>query len=200
MNIINTILERKSQPLVEGEIDPASLEAIFKCALTAPDHKRLRPWKFIVCNPEQKSSLQRMIVEAKQLESEAERLAYMSQVERKLNFAPHIIICLLEINRGGVVPEIEQILSAGASIQNMIIAAEALGFNCYWKTGEWAYNPALRERLGLNSNTVITGFLGLGRQASPESCAKPIERPSMSAHFTWLDESLVRTEPCLGVQ
>ena len=130
--MINTILERKSQPLVEGEIDAADLETIFKCALTAPDHKRLRPWKFIVCNPEHKATLKQLILSSKSWESEAEQLAGSQQVERKLiNFAPHIVICLLEINHSGVVPEIEQILSAGASIQNMIIATEALGFNCY---------------------------------------------------------------------
>ncbi|MFC4160293.1 nitroreductase family protein [Chitinimonas lacunae] len=197
MKTIETILARRSQKVIEGEIDGATLEAIFRCALTAPDHKRLRPWQFVVCHGQHKAALKEVLLAAKPFDSEIVRQAYIEQLERKLNFAPHIVICLLKINRSGAVPEIEQILSAGASIQNMIVAAESLGFHCFWKTGEWAYNPAVREGLGFDADTVITGFLGLGRSTNPANQSAPVERPKINDHFRSLDELL---EPCLAVQ
>lgn len=202
MSIVKTIPERRSQPRVEGEIAPAELEIIFKCALTASDHKRLHPWRFVLCHPEHKQALKDLILAARSPESEEAHLASMERVERRLDFAPHIVSCLLLINRGSGVPEIKQVLSAGASIQNVIIAAKSLGYSCFWITGEWAYCTTLHERLGLNSNTITTGFLGFGRQVAPRNCAKPGCRPLRDAHFTSLDKwlgkgDLLPTESCL---
>ncbi|HYD97278.1 MAG TPA: nitroreductase family protein [Noviherbaspirillum sp.] len=195
MPIIDTILERRSQPIVEGAIDAAALETIFRCALTAPDHKRIRPWRYIVCNDEHKAALKQLILST--LPPHADAAERAQQVERKLGFAPHIVICALEFNRRCGVPDIEQILSAGASIQNMIVAAEALGCKCYWKTGEWAYNPSLRDRLGLGRDAVITGFLGLGRRAGAGCSARQVERPALDAHFRLMDAPVPQAQDCV---
>ncbi|AUH49395.1 nitroreductase [Chromobacterium sp. ATCC 53434] len=190
MSLVNTILQRKSQPLIDGEIPPSDLQDIFQCALTAPDHKRLRPWRFIVCHPEHKAMLIELIASSRPEDSGLSAASYRDKAERKLLATPHIVICLLDVNRTAPVPEIEQVLSAGASIQNMVVAAEALGYHCFWRTGEWAYNPALREKLGLGEHTLITGFLGLGRQLDPEKRAAPVSRPPLEKHFSRLDKHL----------
>lgn len=180
---LQSIIGRRSQPLISGEIERENLQSILSCALTAPDHKRLRPWRYIVCHPEDKDVLTQLIVSSQPETSEDLRENQVEQVRRKLDFAPHIVICLLEINRSSSVPEIEQVLSAGAAIQNMIVAAEALGYKCYWKTGEWAYNMRLHEILSLNPDTFITAFLGLGKRAKTEGLAKPMERPAYADYF-----------------
>lgn len=187
--LLTSILQRKSQPVLDGEIPADELRQILACALTAPDHKRLRPWHYILCNPEHKQRLREVIVAAEQpagldLASRQERLA---KIDRKINAAPHIVICLLRLDRRGLVPEIEQILSAGAGIQSMVIAAEALGHGCYWRTGDWAYSPVVRQGLQLDSDTVITGFLGLGKLAGDARLAKAV-RPDLDAHVQLLGE------------
>lgn len=114
MITLQSILRRRSQPLIGGEIDRDVLQSILSCALTAPDHKRLMPWRYIVCHPEHKEALTSLIVCSLPETSEDLRENQIKQVRRKLDFAPHIVICLLEINRCSV-PAIEQILSAGAA-------------------------------------------------------------------------------------
>lgn len=183
MITLQSILNRRSQPLIGGEIERDELKSILSCALTAPDHKRLRPWRYIVCHPEHKETLTRLIVSSLQETSLDMKENQVEQVRRKLGFAPHVVICLLEINRCCSVPEIEQVLSAGAAIQNMIVAAEALGYKCYWKTGEWAYNMKLRENLSLDPETFITAFLGFGKAAETGGVVKPVERPAYADHF-----------------
>src|ERR1700691_3098268 len=105
-NAMNTILTRQSQPSIEGEIDAVDLERICRCALTAPDHKSLRPWRFILCNPPHKQALQNLIVAATVQELDTDRSGMAERIARKLSFAPHIVICLLDIDRSGIVPEI----------------------------------------------------------------------------------------------
>lgn len=183
MKSLQNILERRSQPMSCGEIDQDELQSILSCALTAPDHKQLRPWRYIVCDPEHKEILAWLMVSSQPETSLETRERLVSQIRRKLNFAPHIVICLLDINRDSSVPEIEQVLSAGAAIQNMIVAAETLGYKCFWKTGEWAYNWKFREKLLLNSDTLITAFLGFGKNAEARHAAKPAKRPIYANHF-----------------
>jgi nitroreductase len=63
------------------------------------------------------------------------------------------------------IPEWEQILSAGAVCQTMLIAAHALGFVANWIT-EWpAYHPLVKERLGLKPGERIAGFVYIGTSA-----------------------------------
>ena len=49
MSAIETLLNRNSHPrLVAPGPDEAELETILRAAMRAPDHGRLRPWRFVV--------------------------------------------------------------------------------------------------------------------------------------------------------
>ena len=196
MTILNSILNRKSQPIIDGEIDQEDLQLILQCALTAPDHKALRPWKYIICRPQDKVSLTELIYTAtlklKAQEdtaeapvfSEIETEAIKRKITQKINSAPYIIIATLDVDVEIPINEIELVLSAGAAIQNIIVAAESIGYSCFWRTGEWAYNPVLIELLGLSKTTKITGFIGLGKMAN-QKIAVASKRPAFAEHFSY---------------
>ena len=63
------------------------------------------------------------------------------------------------------IPEWEQILSAGAVCQTLLIAAHALGFVANWLTEWCAYHPRVKERLGLKPGERIAGFVYIGTSA-----------------------------------
>lgn len=196
MNILNSILNRKSQPVIDGEIEQEDLQLILQCALTAPDHKALRPWKYIICRPQDKSALTELIYVAtlklKARESavdvmdlpEGEMDTIKRKIIQKINSAPYIIIATLDVDVDVPINEIELVLSAGAAIQNIIVAAESIGYSCFWRTGDWAYNPVLIELLGLSKTTKITGFIGLGKMSN-QKIAVPSKRPAFEEHFSY---------------
>jgi nitroreductase len=69
---------------------------------------------------------------------------------------------------------IEQVLSAGAAAQNVMLAAYALGFNSMWKTGAPAYDDEVKAALGLEAKDAIVGFMYLGTDASkPDTAPRP---------------------------
>jgi nitroreductase len=65
----------------------------------------------------------------------------------------------------GSVPEVEQITATAAAVQNLLVVATALGYGSMWRTGEPAYDPAVKVALGLAPSDTIVGFVYLGTPA-----------------------------------
>ena len=63
------------------------------------------------------------------------------------------------------VPEIEQMLAAGAAVQNLWLAAHALGYGVMWKTGPAAYDAAVKAAVGLQPEDHIVAIMHLGTRA-----------------------------------
>lgn len=175
MQAIDALMQRRSaKALTAPAPDDGALDLIFASATAAPDHGRLRPWRFIVV---QGDGLVRF---ADLLADHLCRLHPSSteetlQRERQKAFrAPMIVVIAAICTPGGKIPVIEQILSAGAAAQNVMLAASALGFNSMWKTGGPAYDEEVKTALGLEAKDAIVGFMYLGTEASkPEVPQRP---------------------------
>lgn len=186
--LIESILTRKSQPVIDGDIPLSDIERIVQCALTAPDHRSLRPWRFILCSRADCEKLIRRVelVALAQETGDASVEDITAALRRLFTTAPRVVVCVLHVDRSGRVPEIEQVLSTGAAIENMLLAAEVMGHSGYWRTGKLAYSPLLTAALGLEENALICGLLCLGHleQRIP---MEPPQRPDLRRHFFSLD-------------
>jgi nitroreductase len=97
------------------------------------------------------------------------------QRERDKAFrAPVIVAVAAKVKKGHKIPEIEQIASASAAAQTIMLAAPAIGYGAVWKTGAPAYDPVVKTALGLTEDDNIVGFLYIGTQVGGPS---PIPRP-----------------------
>jgi nitroreductase len=97
-------------------------------------------------------------------EASGERLR--TERERFLR-APVVIAVVSRVREGIPIPEWEQVLSAGAACQTLVIAAHATGYVANWITEWCAYHPCVRDRLGLKSGERIAGFIYVGSPAVP---------------------------------
>lgn len=166
MQAIEALLRRYSaRALIEPAPDDAALGLILQSATRAPDHGRLRPWRFIVIQSEQRAQFGELLADyLRRTKSEVSDEA-LERERRKAFRAPMIVAVAAIVAADGKIPAIEQILSAGAAAQNMLHAALALGFNGMWKTGGVAYDDQAKQALGLESKDAIVGFLYLGTDA-----------------------------------
>jgi nitroreductase len=82
---------------------------------------------------------------------------------RKALRAPVIVVVVAVIQDNPNIPEIEQIVSAGAAAQNMLVASHALGLGGFWRTGAAAYDPLFKKALGASEKDIIVGFLYIGK-------------------------------------
>jgi len=160
---LDVLLSRVSVSRVGGAAPSAeAMRNIFKAALRAPDHASLKPWRYLTVTGSQREKLGELFVKAKLSDDPELKEAAMAKLKNKPLRAPLLIVVIAVIHDHPKVPEIEQILSAGASAQNMLIAAHMQGIGAMWRTGEMTYHPVVLSGLGLSDNERIIGFLYLG--------------------------------------
>lgn len=157
------------------------IQQIIKAGTRAPDHGRLRPWRFVVLEGDARGKLgdamsdmlKRKVPDAipEQLESE----------RKKALRAPTIVVVAAKITPGKI-PEIEQVTAVAAAVQNMFLAANALGYGAMWKTGGAAYDATVKALFGLEPQDHIVALLYLGTEAMKGPL---VEAPTESV-TTWL--------------
>jgi nitroreductase len=175
MQAIEALLRRYSaRALSEPAPDEAALGLIFESASRAPDHGRLRPWRFIVIRSEDRHSFGELMAGHLRRTKSSVSEEALEREKQKAFRAPLIVVVAAIITPEGKIPVLEQTLSAGAAAQNMLHAAYALGFNGMWKTGGPAYDERVKAALGLEPKDAIVGFMYLGTDAEgPGSLTRP---------------------------
>ncbi|MBL4740408.1 MAG: nitroreductase family protein [Sneathiella sp.] len=167
MDALEALTTRKSTAQL---IDPApegqDLEKIFSAAIRVPDHGCLRPWQFVIFKDEARAELGQIFCGALELnDPNASEAAFEKELKKPYR-APLVIVVIAKVQDHPKVPIVEQVLSAGAAAQNIMISAHALGFAGIWRTGAPCYDDFVRERLGATGEDQIVGFLYLGTAKS----------------------------------
>ncbi len=160
---LDLLLSRVSVSRVGGSAPSTeALRNIFSAALRAPDHAGLRPWRYLKVAGEQREKLGELFVSAKLQDDPQLDQAAIEKLKSKPLRAPLVVIVIAVIQDHPKVPEFEQILSAGASAQNVLRAAHMQGIGAMWRTGSMTYHAKVREGLGVADNEKIIGFIYLG--------------------------------------
>jgi len=170
MDAIEAILTRRTVPPAKmGPPGPdgAALRRILEAGAAAPDHGVLRPWRFLVVKGEGRARLgelfaafvRRHVPDVAAAEIEKQRTGPLR--------APVIVVVAARVDPAHPkIPPLEQIASAAAAAQNMLLAAHALGFAAKWATGKQAHDAGVKAGLGLDPGDEIIGFLYLGSYAA----------------------------------
>jgi nitroreductase len=165
MQAIDALLARRSaRALTEPAPDAGALELMFSAAARAPDHGRLRPWRFVVVRGDARERFGALL--ADQLRHTHPQIGAESLERERLKAfrAPLIVVVAAHYDSAVKIPPIEQTLSAGAAAHAMMLAAFVLGFNAMWKTGDAAYDATVKQALGLEPGDAIVGFLYVGTE------------------------------------
>lgn len=161
-SLIEGLLNRVSFPRLTAPAPSAdSLDRILRCALRAPDHALLRPWRFIVYQEGSLSQLSDAFVAAGQSDMNLDD-TQMQKLRGMTSRAPMIIVGIASYKSHPKVPEKEQLLSAGSAFAYMLAAIQAEGFGAIWRTGPMATHSVVLSKLGVAENEEILGFLYVG--------------------------------------
>jgi nitroreductase len=168
MELFDAIDTRVSSARLTGPgPTPAQIERLLAAAGHAPDHGRLKPWRFTVLEG---AAREAFAVAAAQAKLARVPTLLESQVEserEKIRRSPCIVIVGCAVNReSGKIPEIEQVIAVGAAAQNLFLAAHALGFGVMWKTGAAAYDAGVKSSVGLSPGDHIVAIMHLGTRVA----------------------------------
>ncbi|PHQ68991.1 MAG: NAD(P)H nitroreductase [Sneathiella sp.] len=163
MEAIEAILSRKSVAMLAAPApSKEEIATLIQAAMRAPDHCNLRPWRFLVIENEAREDLGEIFGEALKKRDPDANEAMLSKARSKSLRAPLIITVIAKVEDHPKVPHIEQVLSAGAAAQNIMIAAHAMGYAGIWRSGKPCFDAHVRAALGAQEKDQIVGFLYLG--------------------------------------
>ena len=157
----------------------SQIKAAIDCAVTAPDHKKLQPWRFIVTQGNARHELGRAFLVAAEAKA-AQEGDTLSEKDRQKTYnmplrAPVIITVVTQMQAHKKVPPFEQMLSAGAAVQNLILALKAQGFSTVWRTGLLCNEPAVKAYFDISADDYVTAFVYTGSSPCDMPTRKPID-------------------------
>lgn len=176
MNAIDAILTR-SAALAGNLREPgpvgADLETLLNAAACAPDHGWLRPWRFLLVRGEARRALGEVVAASYQKRYPEMDEPSLQRVRRYTTRIPLFIGVIAAVKESRI-PVGEQILSAGAAAQNIIIAAHALGYGAMWISSMIEEDMEAQTAIGLKETETCIGWITLG---SLKSRPRPKKRP-----------------------
>ena len=188
MHVFELIKRRRSIGKMTGERPTREqIEQLLDAATHAPNHHKVQPWRFIVLVGNVREELGAVMAKslADRLEetSSDKAQAVLNKERNKLLRSPVVIVVVAEPPYQPKVLEIENIEAVAAAVQNMLLTAEEMGLACMWRTGDAAYDPHVKQWLGLATGEHIVAFLYTGYPAIPRLERIPI---SFGEKTTWL--------------
>jgi len=186
--VLRALRDRRSIGKVRPEEPPRDLiEKIITAAGWAPNHYRTAPWRFIVLAGEARESLGEVMAAslAGRLDDpENPECRQIVERERRKPLRAPVVIAVAAIpSDGPKVMEIEELAATAAAVENMLLAAQALGLGAMWRTGPAAYDPEVKRFLALPEHAHILAFVYVGYPDMPPS---PEKRHDALEQTTWL--------------
>ena len=186
MNVFEAIHNRRSVSIVRPDPVPQELiETILFAGAQAPNHFRVRPWRFFVLTGAALERLGEVMAESlRRRDPECPESALNKERSRPLR-APVVIAVAVDPPGIPKVIEVENIGAAAAAVQNMLLAAHALGLGAMWRTGPAAMNADVKAFFGLPPEQHLIGFIYIGY---PGDMPEMPPRPGHEDRTVWMTE------------
>ncbi len=156
---------------------------ILTTATRVPDHGKLEPWRFVVV---QGAAMARL---ADMAEARAQALGYdadkVAKGRGQFDLGLLAVVVISSPKPSDKVPQIEQVLSAGAVCLGLLNAAEAAGWGANWLSGWPSHDRGFIEpAFALTSAESVAGIVHI---ATEGTLGPDRPRPDVARLTTWLD-------------
>jgi len=187
MDAIEAIRTRRSLRQLDARPVPRELlDEVLALACLAPAPHHTRPWRYVVVSPERRDALAEAMGAAwrADLERDGHPEALIEKLLRKsrrqISYAPALVLACLTHEGLRDWPDERRARhewamaqqSVGAGMQNMMLAAHALGLASYWISAPLFAPDAVRDALSLPADYVAQAFVVVG-YAAPGASPKP---------------------------
>jgi nitroreductase len=149
------------------------IEMLLDAAILAPNHRLTRPWRFYVLGPESRYAYGLALGERKGRklpDADAARSLRDTVAEEHRRLPSMIVVAVVQSDN----PEVreEDYAAAMMAVQNIALAAVALGLGTHIKTGGVMGDAAARAAVGVGENERIVAIVNVGEPAEPPPSKK----------------------------
>ncbi|MFP4634389.1 MAG: nitroreductase [Nitriliruptoraceae bacterium] len=160
---LRAVVGRRSiSKLTEPGPSHPELEAMLAVAATAPDHARLRPWRFVVLEGEALAELGEAYARALVARDPQASDEQLERARGKPQRSPTLVAVIARLTSHETVRDWEQLAATGAAAHNLCIAATAYGYGSMWRTGWYAEHPLVLAHLGVDAGERLVALIHLG--------------------------------------
>ncbi len=185
MDIIEAIRTRTSiKRFTQQPVERKKIEQLLEAGAQAPNHHKVRPWRFVVMTGAARNRLGDVMAEVFHEKFPTVQPEALDKERAKPLRSPVIIAVGADEPSDPRVLKIENICAAAAACENILLAANAIGLGGHWRTGGAAREPEVKKFLGLSDAQELIGFLYIGY---PEPPVPPAARPGYEDRTTWMD-------------
>jgi nitroreductase len=167
--VIDAIRSRRTIKKMEIDKAPADdqIMTIIEAATWAPNHHLTEPWRFVIVTGEGRRKLGDALAQGLSSSGARPTPERIEQERGKPMSAPVIVVLISCPKRGeNIVPQ-EEMVAAGAALQNMLLAAHSLDLGSMVRTGASSYSAEVRDALGLKESETLVGMVYLGHPSGP---------------------------------
>lgn len=185
MDILEVITARRSiKSFTDRPISNEAIQQLLSMAVLAPNHRMTEPWRFYVLGPEARAGFGAALGarKAKKVEDPEAAEAVVRKVEATHRDLPAMLAVGTTQHENPEIRE-EDYAAAYMAIQNLCLAACAMGLGTHVKSGGVMDDPAAREAIGVPEGERIVATIALGE---PAAVPDPKQRRSADEFTTWV--------------
>jgi len=164
--------------------DREQVEKILTAAGAAPDHGLLTPWRLVIIPPERRHLLAEAFADAL-VERDFEATEEQKQEAREKAYrGPFLVMVIARLDPalGATHPQ-ERLISAGCAVQNMLLAAHAMGLGAGLSSGRGLYSGRMRQLFRQAAEEQPLCFITMGTVLKRKSATA---RPTMGDYSSTL--------------
>ncbi|MCE9646768.1 MAG: nitroreductase [Chloroflexi bacterium] len=185
MELFDAIHGRMTISKVKPDSIPReTIEKLLSAAVQAPNHHKVRPWRFVVLTGNGRKKLGDVMAASFLDRNPATPPEGLDKTRALPLRAPVVIALGVDKPADSKIVEMENISAASAAGMNILLAAHALGLGAIWRTGEWARDSRVKVFLGFDPDQHILGFIYIGH---PDLVPEPYVRQGFEDRTTWVD-------------
>ncbi len=186
MEVMQAIQSRRSVSKMKPDPVPREIiEQLLHAAVQAPNHHRVRPWRFVVLAGNGRKRLGEVMADIFHRKFPDVKPEALDRERAKPLRSPVILAVGVDAPTGNNVLEIENICAAAAACENILLAAHALGLAGHWRTGDAAREADIKKFLGFSADQNLIAFLYIGY---PDLLPEPGPRMGFEDRTTWMVE------------
>jgi nitroreductase len=185
MNVLDAIAHRRSiKKFTDRVISRGEIEQLLHAAAQAPNHRMTQPWRFHVLGPQARRAYGAALGDRKARRMEDAEAGRMvrDKVASEHEALPLMIVVAMHEDEN---PDIRQEDYAAVmmGVQNLGLAAVALGLGTHIKTGAVMDDPAARAAAGVAEGERIVAIVNVGE---PQDVPEPKQRADAASLTTWM--------------
>ncbi|HVA57227.1 MAG TPA: nitroreductase [Gemmatimonadaceae bacterium] len=185
MDLFEAIAARRSiKQFADRPITRDEIARLLDAAVQAPNHRMTQPWRFYVLGPEGRRAYGEVLGarKAKKVEDPEAARAVAGKVAAAESALPGEIAVSMTLDENPEIRE-EDYAATMMAVQNLMLAAHAMGLGTHLKTGAVMDDPRARAAVGVPEGQRIVALIQLGE---PAEVREPKPRRAAAEVTTWV--------------